>query len=159
MRNSSKFNHALYTGRIMRAVAHHLGENEEEWELTGILHDLDFDLTETDREKHGIIAAEMLEGRLSEKALNAIRAHDHRTGVEPQDVLGRALKCVDALATFLEMAENEGAPFDLESLENKLNNLTAKPWLKDILYTCSEIGFSVKDFIRIGLETRNLKTP
>lgn len=154
MRSSSKFNHSLYTGRIMRAVAHQLGEDEEEWELAGILHDLDFDLTETNREKHGIIAADMLEGRLSEKALNAIRAHDHRTGDEPQDLLGRALKCVDALATFLEMAENEGTPFDLESLENRLNNLTAKPWLKDIIYTCSGIGFRVKDFVKIGLDAK-----
>ena len=154
MRSSSKFSHSLYTGRIMRAVAHQLGKDEEEWELAGILHDLDFDQTETNREKHGIIAAELLECRLSERALNAIRAHDHRTGVEPQDVLGRALKCVDALATFLEMAENESVPFDPESLEHKLNNLTAKPWLKDIIYTCSKIGFNIKDFIRIGLDTK-----
>jgi hypothetical protein len=158
MRSSSKFSHSLYTGRIMSAVAHQLGEDEEEWELAGILYDLDFDQTETNREKHGIIAAEMLEGRLSEKALNAIRAHDHRTGVEPQDVLGRALKCVDALATFLGMAEKEGVPFDLESLEYRLNNLTSKPWLKDLIYACSKIGFNVKDFVKIGLDTRNLKT-
>ncbi len=37
--------HMLATEGIMRALARHLGEDEEEWGLTGLLHDIDMELT------------------------------------------------------------------------------------------------------------------
>ena len=37
----------------MRALARHLGEDEEVWGLTGLLHDLDYPLTHDDPAKHG----------------------------------------------------------------------------------------------------------
>ncbi|MEM0448368.1 MAG: HD domain-containing protein [Methanomassiliicoccales archaeon] len=43
-RQESNIKHMLAVGAIMRRMAHRLGENEEEWEVTGILHDIDFEI-------------------------------------------------------------------------------------------------------------------
>ena len=45
--------HALASEAVMRALARHLGEDEEVWGLTGLLHDLDYPLTHEDPAKHG----------------------------------------------------------------------------------------------------------
>ena len=37
--------HSLQTEALMRALARHLGQNEEEWGIIGLLHNLDYQLT------------------------------------------------------------------------------------------------------------------
>ena len=50
---TSKRQHALITSVIMRKLAKRLGEDEEGWEIVGLLHDLDCDLVKEDMTKHG----------------------------------------------------------------------------------------------------------
>lgn len=52
--------HALASEAVMRALARHLGEDEEVWGLTGLLHDLDYPLTHEDPAKHGLVGAERI---------------------------------------------------------------------------------------------------
>lgn len=147
------FAHSVQVGKIMRSIARHLNEDEKEWELVGLLHDLDYDLTVNNREKHGIIAAEMLKGQLSEVALAAIKAHDHRTGFKPKKLIDKALKAADALVVFSDMIKKEGVPLNLKSLKLKLNiGLKSRSWLKPLIYSCEEFGFILDDFLRIGLD-------
>jgi len=84
---SSKRYHSVLSAKLMRILARTFHEDEGEWELVGLLHDLDHDLVHGDMSRHGMVAAEMLKGKLSESCLHAIRAHDRRTGVEPQGIL------------------------------------------------------------------------
>jgi predicted hydrolase (HD superfamily) len=69
--NTSKYAHVLIASAIMCKLAARLGENSREWELVGLLHDLDFDEVGGDMSKHGLVAAERLVGKLSEKCLYA----------------------------------------------------------------------------------------
>ena len=56
-------NHMLATEAIMRGVAEFLSEDVEFWGLTGLLHDIDFEEIGEDYNKHGLRAAEILEGK------------------------------------------------------------------------------------------------
>jgi len=62
-RNVSKQNvsyHMIAVEAIMASIAKHLGENEEKWGLTGLLHDIDYEKTETTPEKHSLLAEDIL---------------------------------------------------------------------------------------------------
>ena len=52
VQDKSTVKHMLATEAIMRALAKKLGEDEEEWGLTGLLHDIDVELVEGDMSSH-----------------------------------------------------------------------------------------------------------
>ncbi|GAF73095.1 unnamed protein product, partial [marine sediment metagenome] len=57
--NRNLINHMLATEAIMRALARHFGEDEEVWGLTGLLHDIDVELTEGDMRAHSKLGADI----------------------------------------------------------------------------------------------------
>ncbi|MFX0091295.1 MAG: GNAT family N-acetyltransferase [Candidatus Hodarchaeota archaeon] len=159
IQNSSKSSHSILVSKVMCSVARYLDEDkgkEIEWELGGLLHDLDYDLTTNARHKHGIITAELLKGQLPDIVLEAIKSHDHRTGLKPQTKLSKALRSADALVVFLDMMREEGGLFDVETFKQKLEtDLSSRPWLKDLIYSCGEFDLPLKDFLKIGMELEN----
>ena len=46
--NQNLIRHNIAVGFIMKALAKKFGENEEDWELAGMLHDLDWEKTRDD---------------------------------------------------------------------------------------------------------------
>ena len=67
----------LATEAIMRALARRLGEDEEEWGLTGLLHDIDMELTEGDMSTHSKLGADLArELGASEAMAHAILCHN-----------------------------------------------------------------------------------
>lgn len=51
--------HMLATEAIMRALARKLGEDEEEWGITGLIHDIDIELVEGDMSSHGKLGSDL----------------------------------------------------------------------------------------------------
>lgn len=70
--------HSRETEVIMRALAKRLGEDEELWAITGLLHDLDFEEMKETPEQHGLKTCEILEqeGFYDPAMLHAIKAHN-----------------------------------------------------------------------------------
>ena len=90
--------HSIASEAVMRALAREFGEDEELWGLTGLLHDVDYPATEATPEKHGLEGARLLEGKLPEEALTAIRAHNgEMTGCAPQTRFDYALRCGETI--------------------------------------------------------------
>ena len=122
IKNAQIRRHCIAVSEIMGKVAQRFGMNQDEWQLCGLLHDLDREEIHGDMSKHGLVAAELLENLLSRDCLHAIRAHDHRTGVTPRSIVDKALIASDAAASFLsELAERKqvGAPADMNSKARK----------------------------------------
>ena len=129
--------HSRFVGHAMRRVAESLREDETVWELTGLCHDLDFEETAADRSRHGLVAAVWLAGRLPEDALQAIRAHDHRTGAVCDTPLGIALRMTDALAVLRDDLGPD-LPALLEKPDELRRRCADRPWLPKLLLDGAE---------------------
>ena len=152
IRETSKYSHALLVSTIMRQLAERFGEDVAKWELVGLLHDLDFDLVTGDMTKHGILASQILQGKLPEDALHAIQSHDHRTGCQPTSLLAKALIVVDALVTSLEPHLNNIASItDIQqAIENASNQ---KHWLTPLIQRCKEFDMTKEELFLITLNS------
>jgi len=137
LEGSSKYSHSILVSKIMRALARRFSEDEDEWELVGLLHDLDYDLVQGNMSQHGIKASDMLRGKLSERSLHAIKAHDHRTGVETETLLDELLIFADSLAVF-----TEDQPVDASAGASEIGGMlreeaAVKPWISENILSYS----------------------
>jgi len=156
--NQNLVKHMLATEAIMRALAKHLGEDEEEWGLTGLLHDIDVELTEGDMKTHSKLGADLArELGASEAMAHAILCHNEAHGIPMETKLDKALFCADPLTGLITAAV-------LVRPDKKLAGLEAKSVLKrfkeksfaaganrEQISRCSEIGFELGEFIELGL--------
>jgi len=139
---------------MMKKTAERLGESSLEWELVGLLHDLDIDETRNNMNKHGIIASEALKGKLPEHCLYAIKAHDHRTGFKPESKLDKALIAVDSAAVLLERVRKQLKKLDVEAIKEQMEIVALKqPWHKRNILKCREIDLSLEEFLLICLSS------
>jgi predicted hydrolase (HD superfamily) len=156
VRNAKKKRHSLAIGAIMKELAKKLSIDEEEWELVGLLHDLDCEMIGGDMRRHGLVAAEMLEGRLPEEGLHAIRAHDYRTAVKPESKLDKALiaaDCVWILIARVAFVTSHGKVDRIKhfALRNAFKSKSFPPFLKSGILMCRDFGLSLEEFLDTAL--------
>lgn len=153
--------HAVTVSVMMDEVAEKLGEDRKEWMLVGLLHDLNCDCVKKDMSRHGVLASDMLKGKISEKSICAIKAHDYRTGFKPSSRLDWALIATDSLASSIEKNGKDVADLRLETFRADLERLfAAQPWHRDNVFKCEEIGVAFDEFLELCLSSlrRNLTT-
>lgn len=93
--------HMLAVEIAMRGAARRLGNDEELWGITGLLHDFDYEKYPTVPE-HPLKGSQVLrEEDYPEEIIRAILAHAHETGVPRDTDLAKYLFAVDELCGFL----------------------------------------------------------
>jgi len=93
--------HALAVEAAMRWHARHFGEDEEEWGLVGLLHDLDYERYPT-AENHPLRGAEVLEqGGVPPHLVRAVKSHAEYLGLARETNLEKTLFAVDELTGFI----------------------------------------------------------
>jgi len=103
--NANTIKHMLATEAIMRALARRFDEDEEEWGLTGLLHDIDMELTEGDMSTHSKLGADLAsELGASEAMAHAILCHNQAHGIPMETSLDKALCCADPLTGLITAA-------------------------------------------------------
>ena len=108
--------HSRFVGYLMCRLGERIDADEAEiWEITGLLHDLDFFVVDGDWHIHGRTTVAWLEGRLPIPALLAIAAHDHRSGILSDAPLSQALRLSDAVAV---LDEGSGRAATLSALRD-----------------------------------------
>lgn len=144
---SAKASHSQMVAYLMGELAQPLRQDGELWEIIGLVHDLDENVTKNDRSRHGMVTAEWLDGQLSQEALEAIKAHDHRTGVKAETKVADALKLADALA----IADEDAGRAHMVEIGSRigqkrlLDHLGHRPYLLPIIVEKAEcLGIDLK---------------
>lgn len=141
--------HALESEAVMRGLARRLDRDEELWGVTGLLHDLDYAATRDNHARHGLDTVDMLQGKLPQEALDAIRRHaSELNGAEgPQTELDHALRCGETV-TGMVHAGALVRPTRIDGMQPK----SLKKKMKDKAFAASVNRECIRECERIGLE-------
>ena len=156
--NENTIKHMLATEAIMRALAKRFGEDEEEWGLTGLLHDIDVELTEGDMRNHSKLGADLArELGASEAMAYAILSHNEKHGVSRKTKLDKALFCTAPLtdliiALALVTPKKRLTGIEASSVKNKFKEKSfAAGANRGQIALCRDIGLELDEFIELGL--------
>lgn len=156
--NQNLVKHMLATEAIMKALAKKFKENEEMWGLAGLLHDIDYEKTEGQPERHGLMSAEILEGKVEERIIQAIKAHNSKTGIVQKNLMDKALYAIDPLtglivAATLVLPDKKLANLNPESILNRFKEKRfAAGVSREQIKSCEGFGLSLEEFVKIGLK-------
>jgi len=153
--------HSISVGAIMKGVAKYLGEDENKWELCGVLHDIDYSETKDDPNKHSIVGAEYLKNLgFDDEFTNAVASHNERHKIGRESLLAKALYASDPLsglivATALVMPDKKINSVKLSSVMKKFKTKEfARGADREQIKTCeSELNIPLEKFIEIALES------
>ncbi|MFA5871731.1 MAG: HDIG domain-containing metalloprotein [Parcubacteria group bacterium] len=157
--------HLLESEVIMRAVAKHLGEDEEEWGILGLLHDIDWDLTKENQSQHCVMAEEILQkAGASDYLIETIQSHGYGNEMIP-DLLEKEREtkiqhCLVAaetltgiiIASALVQPDKKLASVKLKSLKKKFKDKSfAAKCDRGLVRECELVGIPLEQFLEIGL--------
>lgn len=165
MSNQNLLKHSYAAEAGMKGLYRHLHpkgtpEEEEIWGITGLLHDVDYQLAqETDQlDKHGSLIFEK-ETDIPEDIAHAIKAHNYEgTKVDPENDMDWAIAIVDGLTGFIVACA-------LVRPDRKLESVTVDAVLKkletpafsrnvrrEVIKLCDgKLGIPLPQFIKITL--------
>jgi predicted hydrolase (HD superfamily) len=158
--------HSYAVEAVMSALSRKFDpENEEEWAITGLLHDLDAELVDYMNfpELHGPKTIELLKAENfgNEKMYHAILAHNKATGAKIENNLDQALFAADPITGFINA-------ITLVYVDKKIENVKVKSIVKRMKETrfaagadraamrsIEKLGMSFQDFAELSLNAMN----
>jgi uncharacterized protein len=150
--------HCLAVGAIMRGIASEINENPELYENCGILHDVDFQTTKENPAEHGLLAQQILEGKIPQESLQAIKAHNHEhTGLPPNSKIDFALIASDALsglviAAALVRSDKKLSEVKPKSIAKRFKEKGfARACRRELILYCEKLGIERTRFFEIAL--------
>ena len=157
--NKNLVKHMLATEAIMRALARRLGEDEEEWGLTGLLHDIDVELTGGDMSTHSKLGADLAREMGTDEAVaHAILCHNEAHGIPRETKLDKALFCADPITGLITAAalvrpDKKLAGVELRSVRKRFKEKSfAAGASREQIATCNEVGLELDEFIELSLK-------
>ncbi len=155
--------HALASEAVLCALAEHFQEDTNIWGLTGLLHDVDYARTAATPEKHGLESCELLQGKLPEEALQAIRAHNgEHNGTKPESRLDYALRCgetITGLVVTAALVRPTGmSGMEAKSLKKKMKDKAfAASVCRENIKECEKIGLDLDSFLKLAIHAMEQK--
>jgi putative nucleotidyltransferase with HDIG domain len=152
-------NHMLATEAIMKKLAAKFGTSKEKWGLAGLVHDIDYEFTQDNPEKHSLMGAEMLADLgYNEDIIQAVKVHNDVHGLEQKTLMDTALYCSDPLTGLIVAAalispEGTLSSINPEFVMNRFEDSSfAKGADRSQIKACQELDLELEEFIELGLK-------
>jgi len=158
-RNLSESNlrkHSYAVGAIMRELALKLDKDADKWEIAGIIHDLDYEMTKDEVEMHAKKTVEMLGDKVDQDIKDAILAHNDQKHLEKDIEI--ALYAADQISGLITAAVLVRPGKDIETLKVK----SLKKKFKDKAFAAGadrekikvieELGIELNEFFQIAID-------
>jgi len=160
IKNQNSIKHSLATEVVMRKLAKELGEDPDIWGITGLLHDLDIELTLNDLEKHTLKTAEILTQQgVHPKIIEAILMHNEvaskKKRVEKFHIALAAGETITGLivATALVYPDKKIRSVKPKSITKRMKEKAFAAGVnREIIMECEKLGYTIADFAKICLE-------
>jgi putative nucleotidyltransferase with HDIG domain len=156
--NRNLLKHMLATEAVMAGLAERLGEDVPTWSLAGLVHDLDYDETADDPERHGLISAERLEeAGCADDIVHAVKAHNDRVPCESS--MDRALRASDPVTGLIVAAalmhpSKKLAEVDVDFVMRRFGEKRfAAGADRDQIRTCEDLGLPLEEFLGVALRS------
>lgn len=160
LRTENLIKHSYAVEAILEDMAKKLGEDSQLWGITGLLHDLDYDFTKNDPEKHSQITVKVLYDLLPLEAINAIKAHNYQyTAQIPQTYLDKSLIAADAvsgliIAAALVMPSKKLADVTPKTLLAKFKDKSfAAGCNRKRIELCEDMDLELQGFLELSLDS------
>lgn len=162
LKNPNLIRHGLAAGVCMKALAKRLGQDEDKWEIVGLLHDADYEATKDRPAEHGLILADQaraLVGEVPEDILEAVKFHNKDNIPAKESLMGWGIYCCDELtgiiiACALVRPDKKLTSVEVSSVLKKLPIKTfAAGAIREQIYLCEEkLGIPLPEFVKICLD-------
>jgi predicted hydrolase (HD superfamily) len=156
--------HMLAVEAIVRKCAEFLKENGEDvevekWGLLGIIHDIDFEKA-PEPEKHCTVAPELLQGKVDEEIIRAIKSHNFENlGVQPESKMEYCLIAADSIsgliiAAALIIPSKKLSDVKVESIGKRFKEKDfARNCSRERILYCEKAGINKEKFFEISLKS------
>lgn len=159
VQNESLRRHMLAVEACMTAYAKKLGEDEEQWAVTALLHDFDWEIHPAAPD-HPMKGEPILAGRgVDETIRRAILSHANYSGVPRDSVMEKALFACDELAGFLTACSyvkpsRSIQEVDVASVKRKLKDkaFARNVNREDIVAGAQELGIPLEEHVAFCIE-------
>ncbi len=156
VKNKNLRKHMLATEVVMQHLAGKFNEDEAQWGLAGLLHDLDYDQTMDDFDNHGLMTADLLADKdVSENVIQAIKSHP---GHFPREsLMDKALYAVDPVTGLIVAAtlmhpSKKLKEVDLDFLMRRFGEKRfAAGADRDQIQSCETFNMTLQDFLKESL--------
>ena len=161
--NQALVKHCLATESIMRRLAPRFGADPESWGIAGLLHDLDYQETKDNPERHGLVTEEILtEKGVSPEIIDAIKSHNaEKLGIERSTPFHYAITCAENItglivATALVMPEKKISQVKPKSVVKRMKDKAfARSVDRDGIRQCEKIDIPLQEFVELSLDAMN----
>ncbi len=156
--NSNLRKHSLASEAVLKALARHLGEDEELWGLCGLLHDLDAE-SHPDLHEHTHHTVQVLrEKGVHAQIIEAIRLHNETAHADKRStVLHHGLAAGETvtgliIASALVRPDRQLASVKAKSVRKRYKETAfARGANREIIAECVHCGLQVDDFLALAL--------
>lgn len=152
LKQANLVKHCLAVEACMRAFAQRFGEDEERWGLAGLLHDLDYDYTVNDPDRHTLMTADMLKPYgLDETIIHAIKAHNGKADLASR--MDLALYTIDPTSGFITACalmhpDKKLSAVNLERMKKRFKEKAfAKGANREQMAECVKMGVEIDEFL------------